>query len=357
MSGTFVVGVGARTPLGLDAAQTSFLLRAGLPAIGESPLADPKGEPVVAGWVPVVDARCIGSERLVALARPALAEAISRIARVGGSASTGRGPRVAMGAWLCVDARMPREAGACAALEAMAEEALPGASVSIVARGGAGAVAALGEALRAMELRQIDAAVIGGAHSDHDPAEIAALSARGGLFARDNLDARIPGEAAAFFVIARGGDVSGRGLSPLAEIVGSGLAMEETGPDEEAPAAAAVGLTSAIRGATESLRARGATAGWVWSDLCHEARRLREWQSAFIRSQKVLGRPYRLDSPAQRMGHLGAAALPLFVATSAIAWSRGFGPSPFALGTAFGDTGERAALLLRDPGARDEVRS
>ena len=343
MSGVTVVGAGARTPLGLDAVQTGFLFRAGLPAVGASPLCDPSGEPVAMGWVPVVDARIIGPERLAALARPALSEAISGVRSK------------AVGAWLCVGSGLPYEAAARAAMESVAREALPDARVSVLARGEAGPLSALEEAERALALRQIDAAVIGGAHSDHDPSEIAALSARGVLFARDNLDARIPGEAAAFFVIARSADAAGEGLSALADIVGWGLEREEA--DEGSPAAPAKGLSAAIRRATEPLRASGATAGWMWSDLCHESHRLREWQSAFIRAQKVLGRPYRLDSPAQRMGYLGAAALPLCVALSAVAWSRGFAPASVALATAGSDAGERAALLLRDPRARIEVRS
>ena len=40
MSSTSIVRAGACTPIGLNARQTGFLLRAGLPAIGEAPLAD-----------------------------------------------------------------------------------------------------------------------------------------------------------------------------------------------------------------------------------------------------------------------------------------------------------------------------
>ena len=41
-----VVSVGARTPIGLNARQTGFLLRAGFPAMDEAPLANAAGEAI-----------------------------------------------------------------------------------------------------------------------------------------------------------------------------------------------------------------------------------------------------------------------------------------------------------------------
>lgn len=338
-----VVAVGARTPLGLDAVQTGFLLRAGFPAIGQSPLADAAGEPIAMAFLPTLDARSIGPERLVALARPALVEARRPLGSM------------AVEACLSIDEGVLDEAAVRAALEAMVAREIPGARVQIEARGEAGVVAFLAEAVRSLELRKADAVILGGVHSDHDPRVIAALAAGGRLFQTGHLDARIPGEAAAFFVIMRAVEAAGRGLAPLAEITGWGLGREEARPDNEAPAAVAQGLSAAVQQATASLREEGAAAGWMWTDLGHEARRLREWQSVFIRSQKVLARPYYLDSPAQRLGSLGAAALPLFVATAGVSWSHGYAPSPIALGTAGTDGGERAALLLRRPTSNKDL--
>ena len=51
------------------------------------------------------------------------------------------------------------------------------------------------------------------------------------------------------------------------------------------------------------------------TDLTFEMWRQKEWQSAFVRNQEILGRPYYIDSPGQRIGYLGAAAMPLFVAS------------------------------------------
>jgi 3-oxoacyl-[acyl-carrier-protein] synthase-1 len=181
-------------------------------------------------------------------------------------------------------------------------------------------------------------------HSDYDPRAVAALEQGGRLFSRDNLDARIPGEAAAFFVLMRLGDASRHRLSPLARVIGVGAGRERARPDNEHPAHEALGMTDAVRKATESLD-EGAV-GWFLNDLTFEMRRQYEWQSVFVRSQRVLGRPYHLDSPAQRIGYLGAAALPLFVVMAATAWGHGYAPSDVALAAAGNDGGDRAALVL-----------
>jgi 3-oxoacyl-[acyl-carrier-protein] synthase-1 len=73
---------------------------------------------------------------------------------------------------------------------------------------------------------------------------------------------------------------------------------------------------------------------------------LQEWETVFVRTQNVLGRPYLIDSPAQRIGYLGAAALPLFVAIAAMGWKHGYAPSNVALLTAGNDGGARAAVAL-----------
>lgn len=333
MTGVSVVSVGARTPVGLDAVQTGFLLRAGLPGVGESPLADPEGEPVPMGTVPVIDGAICGARRLVELARPALIEA------------AGPARERTVEVHLAIDTGLPDEAAAIAGLTAMVEAALPRCRVAVSARGEAGLVAALPGALRALALRQADAVIVGGAHSDHDPRAIAALHAAGRLFRRDNLDSRIPGEAAAFVVLARTVD-TGATLPRLCDVLGHGLAAS-AGPGEEGGGMSAQALSAAVKEATAPLRAEGSAAGWLWTDMTTEMARVLEWGASFVRAHEVFTMPYYVDAPAQRIGYLGAAALPLFAATAAIAWRHGYAPAGTALGLAGADSGERAALLLR----------
>ena len=152
-------------------------------------------------------------------------------------------------------------------LEAMVKRVMPSATVSVQARGEAAAGTLLPAAIEALEARRVDFVVIGGVHSDYDPRVIAALEASGRLFSRDNLDSRIPGEAAAFFVLTRPGEASRRRLEPAARVIGVGSRQETARPDNDDPAYEALGLTAAVRQATEPLAEGGQTAGWLLTDL------------------------------------------------------------------------------------------
>ncbi|MDI1443567.1 hypothetical protein [Polyangium sp. 6x1] len=334
MSAVGVVKVGARTPIGLDARQTGFLLRAGFPAMTEAPLADAAGEPITMGFVPTIDPRIMGPERLSLLARPAFEEVASPLGHTKTQVH------------ITLDEGYVEARAAARELAAVVRRALPDATVEIFPRGEAALGALLPEALRALASRETDAVVLGGVHSDYDAAAIRTLEESGRLFSPDNLDARIPGEAAAFFVLMRYADARRRGFSPLARVLGVGSGRERARPDNEAPAYEAFGLTNAVQQAVEPLARSGAKAGWMLTDLTGEMRRLSEWQSAFVRAQDGLESPYFIDSPAQRIGYLGAAAIPLFVVMAATAWEHGYAPSPVAMAIAGSDGGERAAVVL-----------
>ena len=334
MSNVAIVGVGAKTAVGLNARQTGFLLRAGFPAMAESPLADSRGEAITMAFVPTLDGRLTGAERLCALALAPFEEAVEPIRDMAADVHLA----IDEG---CLDAEL-----ATHLLEAMLKRAMPAARVHVEARGEAAPGALIPAAIQALETRRADAVVIGGVHSDHDPRAIAALEESGRLFSRENLDARIPGEAAAFFVLMRAPDADRRRIAPLARVLGVGAGHDRARPDNDAAAHQALGLTAAVKQATAELAGGGLTAGWMLNDLTSEMRRLYEWQSVFVRAQNILGNPYYIDSPAQRIGYLGAAAMPLFVVMAATAWRHGYAPSPLALATAGNDGGDRAALVL-----------
>ncbi len=335
MSAAVVVQVGARTAVGLNAQQTGFLLRTGLPAMAEAPLADASGEAITMAFLPTLDPLLVGPERLVALAQGPFQEATQALLET-----------EPVAVYLAIDEGCLEPELAAKLLKTMVHALLPIAEVRVDARGEAALGALLAAAMASLQLRQVRAVVLGGVHSDYDPRAIAALEAKGLLFSRENLDARIPGEAAAFFVLMRPEEAARLGLAPLARVDGVGHGKERATPDNEVPAYEAQGLTSAVRDATAATAEAGKKIGWMWTDLTGEMRRLNEWQSVFVRSQNVLGDPYVVDSPAQRIGYLGAAALPLFVAAAATAWKHGYAPSESALGIAGTDAGERAALVL-----------
>jgi 3-oxoacyl-[acyl-carrier-protein] synthase-1 len=329
-----IVSVGARTAVGLNARQTGFLLRAGYPAMAEAPLASAEGEAITMAFVPTLDGQLTGAERLAALARPAFEEAVAPIRDLTAEVH------------VVLDEGLEEAPFAARLLEATLGHAMPKANVIVEASGEASIATLASAALQTLKARRADAVVIGAVHSDYDPRAIAALEESGRLFSRENLDARIPGEAAAFFVLMRAAEAARHGLVPRARIVGIGTGRARARFDNDVPAHEAQGLTAAVQKAAEPCAAEGSTVGWIMTDLTFEMWRQLEWQSVFMRVQDVLGRPYYADAPAQRIGYLGAAALPLFVAMAATAWRHGYAPAPLLLVAAGSEGGERAALVL-----------
>ena len=70
----YVVSVGARTSMGLDARQTGLFLRTGMPSVRTAPILDPEGGDVTMGFDPTIDPYLVGEARAAVLARAALAE-------------------------------------------------------------------------------------------------------------------------------------------------------------------------------------------------------------------------------------------------------------------------------------------
>ncbi len=337
-----VLAVGARTPIGLDAVQTGFLLRTGMPVITGAPIAAPDGEAITMAFDPTLDPYLVGEERAVELAKAALAE----VARPLGPGARSLRLAIVLGLSEPIPGTQSDTSSVLGTLlRTTLREHFGDAPVQLSMRGGGGVIGQLAAALGALERRDIDAILFGGIHTDYDPRTIAWLYSQGRLFSPKNLDALIPGEAAAFVLIAHRDLAPRLGITPLARIHGTGAGMEEATPDNDKSAFRAKGLSTAVRAATKDLPDE-MRVGWALSDHTFELRRLHEWQAMLTRTRKSWCAPLVTDSPAQRMGHLGAAALPVSIAIAAEAFSRGYAPFPLALCFAGSDGGERGTILV-----------
>ncbi|APR79234.1 3-oxoacyl-(acyl-carrier-protein) synthase [Minicystis rosea] len=344
-----IVSVGAITPVGLGAVDSAFSHRAAAAAMREAPLVDREGEPITMCFLPNLDPLLVGADRAFVLGRRALAEAVSGL---GAGASTLRvrlsltldepfGERGADGAPL-----------AQAFVESLARtvaKTLPDLQIEASARGPAGPAYLLPPLCDALASGAIDAAILGGVHTDYDPRRIAALSASERLFRNDNIDAFIPGEAAAFVVLMRADTARRLDLRVQAEIRATATGYEKARPDNDASAFQASGLTAALRTVMAPLAQVGLRAGWMLTDLTFEVFRHFELQAASVRTQRWFCEPQQVDSPAQRLGHLGAAAMPLHLVFAAEGFRRGYAPHPYAISIAGSDSGERGAVLISAP--------
>ncbi|MFT3770302.1 MAG: beta-ketoacyl synthase N-terminal-like domain-containing protein [Minicystis sp.] len=344
-----IVAVGAVTPVGLHAVDSAFSHRASAAAMREAPLVDREGEPITMCFLPSLDPLLTGADRAFVLGRRALEEAVTAL---GPQASTLR-VRLSVSLDEPFSERGPDGAPAAqafaASLARSVSKLIPDMAVEASFRGPAGPAYLLPPLCEALASGSIDAAILGGVHTDYDPRRIAALSASDRLFRSDNIDAIIPGESAAFAVLMRADTARKLRLRSRAEIRATATAYEKARPDNDESAFQAAGLTAALRTVLAPLAADGLRAGWMLTDLTFEVFRHFELQAATVRTQKLLCEPQQVDSPAQRLGHLGAAAMPLHLVLAVEAFRRGFAPHPFAVSLAGSDAGERGAVLLSAP--------
>ncbi len=350
MTRATVVGMGALTPLGLTLTQSAFMLRTGMPGFSPSPLADANGEPVTFGMLPTIDPSIVGLERAALITRSALLEACIPIREIA--------DQLRIGALVALDEGLALKetwgalnpaAELIKAIQDQVREIAPNTRVTPVARGAAGPAFALPDALAALDSGGLDALLFGGVHTDYDPTRIRILEDQGRLFTPDNLDAVIPGEGAAFVLLMRPDVARRAGLEVHARLLSIGGGFEKANPDNDESSFEAKGLTAAIRIAGKPLAEAATPAAWMLTDLTFEMWRIQEWQAMVMRTRELWTEPYVVENPAQRIGHLGAAALPLLIGIAAEGFRRGFAPSDRAIAFAGSDAGERAAVAITRP--------
>lgn len=184
----FVLSVGARSATGLNALQIAMAARAKQFEPVPTPFRDKSGERYGFGRSRALDEALRGTERLVALARPAYSEVIAE-----------RKDKAPLPIILCVPESFDDTTGLalCRAIAAGTHGECDPARSSIVQRGHAGFAVALGRAIDLM-LEGAREVIVGGVESRFDEASLATLEARGALVLVGKDGGLIPSEAAAF---------------------------------------------------------------------------------------------------------------------------------------------------------------
>lgn len=338
-----VVGMGARIATGLDALTTAMSVRARKSFVRESRFVDRAGEPIALSFVSSIDDDIVGRERFVTLAAPAMREAIAGWAR---TRFTSRGQATPAIPLLLatpaeVDASDPRGARLLTALAERSGVAIDPARSKVVAQGRAGGVFAIEQAAARIARGEDDAILVGGVDSYFDADRLEALDAARRLHGPATENGFIPGEGAAFVLLASrrraGSDVK------HASIVGVGTEREPR-PFGSPDPCHALGITLAMKRAIAGLG--NARIGWALSDVVGERHRADEWLFGSGRIQHHLAPDLQHDTPLLLTGDLGAASAPLLVVLACVGWSTGCAAADLALVAAHSDEAERGALLL-----------
>lgn len=348
-----VTGVGLVTPVGHDSVSAPAAIRAGISRFGTIPqFTTTSGAGATGAMVSGLAGGGSGVSRLLALAAPAAQEALFTAEEFCEDLDLTRSRLL-----LCLG---PQDRPALdefgtedmqELLETIEAGPLAGGA-EIVRDGHAGGGLALQRALDLLQDEAVDSCVIGGVDSLLDFPILNWLNDHGRLKTDENPEGLMPGEAAAFLVLERESGRRARGASALAEVVAPAYATEEAHLFSGKPLQGA-GLTATL---AETMSGIGTAVDGILCDLNGEYHRAKEWSLALTRVFASVPTVPESWYPAQFIGDVGAASVPVFAAVAVAAIRHGYFAGRDLLLWASSDAGGRASVLLR-PVGREGARS
>jgi 3-oxoacyl-[acyl-carrier-protein] synthase-1 len=342
-----VVGVGARTPLGFDAASSAAAVRAGISAIQDHPyLTDRFGQLMKVTRDAGVPAELQGADRVVEIAFSSALEALRPLLGSGYTApislilSTGE-PRPGQpeGFASKVSAALRKQLSQHVMLEG-------GGST---AGGHAGGLLAIHHACKSLREGKARFCLAGGADSYFDLETLEWLDDNEQLHSEGNVFGFCPGEAAGFCLLATLPTTREFGLTPLLEIVGTSTAAEENRIKTKS-----VVLGEGLGAAFQFLFRDGPIdpVDRIICDMNGERYRGNEYGFAVLRNPGRFRDAADFETPADCWGDVGAASGPLFVSLVSEAVARDYQKGPLSLIWTSSENGARATVLLGAPGKR-----
>ena len=335
-----IVGVGARTPVGLTAHSAAAAVRAGITRLGEHPyMVDKAGEPYRVAMDPTME-EPVRIERVFALATSALDEAL-------GMASLPEGFELPvylalpeLGRWF--SNQDARQLG-----ERVAAHLAPrkiSASVIVVPEGNAAGLLALQRGVALLQQRQRPVVAVVGADSHLDPDFLDELDEDARLASTTNRWGYPPGEGAGALLLSLPPTARAHRLPDLGQVRAVETAREVALLGGEAPCIG-VGLAAAL---TPALRALGTeTVSAVYCDINGERYRNGEWVYASLRAPTgVISDPTAFVAPADCWGDVGAATGPLLIGLAIASAQRRYSRGPHTLVWCSSESGLRGAAVI-----------
>jgi 3-oxoacyl-[acyl-carrier-protein] synthase-1 len=210
-------------------------------------------------------------------------------------------------------------------------------------KGRAGGFIAIGQAVLTIKQGRADFIIAGGIESYRDLYVLATLDCDQRVKSSSNWDGFIPGEGAAFLLLASEQVAVARRLTTISRVTPMATGFEPGHLYSEAPYRGE-GLASTF----QQLVAQGvvdAPISEVYSSMTGESHWAKEWGVAFMRTRAAFQEGYGMHHPADCFGETGAAAGPLLVGLAALGIKGRYRRSP-ALAYGSSDRGARAAVLV-----------
>lgn len=341
-----IVGVGARTPTGLTALQATMSARADKTAVRESHMVDKAGDPIATSRLASIADNVFGIDRLLALAAPALAQAlfpwleaqerrsqippkIPAFIALPSASRPGFDPRV--------------EAHFVNALAQRARAPIDARRSQLVLGCRGGGAIAFERAIAELAKGDCDAVVVGGADSYFDPDVLEHLDRELRLHGPATENGFIPGEGAGFVVLAP--RRKAQAIYRFSQILSAASANEPHPYGSDEPSIGA-GATLAVRRAVERAGGGERFIGWALSDVANERHRVDEWSYLSARNHRAFTPDLVHDQPLLSTGDLGAASAAVLVVMASVSFQAGCAKGSTALVVTSSDGPERGALIV-----------
>lgn len=340
---SFIVGAGARTPLGRNRHSSAAAVRCAIAAIADYPgVFDRFGLPMKVARDTGLDPSLPGEQRLVALALPAALEALAPLA--GATAAPPVTLLLSTG-----EARPGQDDGTAERVAAALRLHLEGRAgfgpVRHVMGGHAGGTGLIDVAARMIADGRAELVLAGGVDSYLSPKTLDWLDEDERLHSEGNTYGFCPGEAAGFVLVAGVAAIRRMAsVAPLLALVATGSSREEH-ILKSAGICLGEGLSEAFQVLLPAL-GEGHAADRVICDMNGERYRANEYGLAALRVSRLFRNAANFDSPADCWGDVGAASGPLHVCLAVEAESRGYSAGPLTLISSSSENGQRSALLL-----------
>lgn len=341
-----IIATSVLCPAGRGVEQLWASVRAGLARIGSSHVMDRQSQPIQMGLVPEealepelpapIESLPLPprARRLLRLGVPALRSVLERAGEPPLRLYLGL-PQLSL-----EEARWMK--GFALYLAKSAGVALDAPSCRVVPSGRAAALAALELALQALEQDPSRPVVVGGVDTYLDLKLLGSLDADGRILGATVSDGFIPGEGAAFLVLAHPSAAVGEGAAVTLEAAAS---APDPGHRSGAAPARGEGLASAIELLRSRLPNPAALVGHTFAGLNGESFDAKQWGVARLRHADFFSPDAGVSHPADCFGDAGAATGALLLAIAARALARGERRGP-ALIWAAADGETRACALL-----------
>lgn len=344
-----ITGVGARGTLGDHAVQLAASLRAGLTRLREWPWYETREGPLVAAFTdPDLQDRP-WHEKVLDLLELPLAEALGAAAVDDLEDATALG-RVRAFVATPSFGRPGSDPDAVATLAGTLAEDLFGegtrVALELAPADHAAGVLAMARACEALQRGSADLCLVAGVDSWLEGGVLDAL------FEADRLQRRghpglVPGEAGAVLVLETAASARRRRARVRAGVDAVVLEREDAAFDPGAPLTGRTLARAVERAATSAGGAARLTR--IAVDLNGERWRFLDWALAESRVSDALPDGWRLWHPAEGVGDVGAASVPLAAAVATRAFARGYAGGGKVLVAASSETGERGAVVLSPP--------